>query len=178
MDEIEELLKKSKEKLKSKKLKEALKLYDEVLIKDENNFSANYDLGIIYLILKNYEFSAKYFEKAHILKPENKDADRYYTLTLGRIRKQFEKPMSIQIETTSLCNARCLICPNKDMKRKKGTMDDKTFKKIVDDCKEMAEKYGIRSIPDVKLFKDGNIVDEFNGAIPEQAIKDFIDKNL
>ncbi len=48
----------------------------------------------------------------------------------------------------------------------------------VDDCKEMAEEYGVRGIPAVKLFKDGNVIDEFVGAIPEQAIKDFIDKNL
>jgi len=41
-----------------------------------------------------------------------------------------------------------------------------------------AEKYGVRGIPAVKLFKDGNVIDEFVGAIPEQAIKDFIDKNL
>jgi len=48
----------------------------------------------------------------------------------------------------------------------------------VDDNPLNAEKYQVRGIPDLKLFKDGEIVDEFVGAIPEQAIKDFIDKNL
>jgi len=48
----------------------------------------------------------------------------------------------------------------------------------VDENQLNAEKYGVRGIPAVKLFKDGNVIDEFVGAIPEQAIKDFIDKNL
>jgi len=41
-----------------------------------------------------------------------------------------------------------------------------------------AEEYDVSSIPDVKLFKDGKVVDTFIGAIPESQIKDFIDKNL
>ena len=39
-------------------------------------------------------------------------------------------------------------------------------------------KYNVMSIPSVKMFKDGKIVDEFVGARPEQDIKDWIDKNL
>lgn len=43
---------------------------------------------------------------------------------------------------------------------------------------QVASQFGIMSIPAVKLFKDGEIVDEFVGARPEEAIKDFIDSNL
>lgn len=43
---------------------------------------------------------------------------------------------------------------------------------------ETPAKYGVMSIPSVKLFKDGEIADEFVGAIPEAAVKQFIDKNL
>ena len=36
--------------------------------------------------------------------------------------------------------------------------------------------FGIRSIPSVKLIKDGQLVDEFNGALPEAQIRAFLDR--
>lgn len=47
----------------------------------------------------------------------------------------------------------------------------------VEDNTEKAEEYGIMSIPAVKMFKDGEIVDEFIGVMPESAIKEWIDTN-
>ena len=43
---------------------------------------------------------------------------------------------------------------------------------------ELAAQFGIRSIPTVKLFKDGQPVDEFAGALPEAQIKEFLDKHI
>ena len=43
---------------------------------------------------------------------------------------------------------------------------------------EVAAQFGIRSIPTVKLFKDGAEVDEFAGALPENQIRAFLDKHL
>jgi putative thioredoxin len=48
----------------------------------------------------------------------------------------------------------------------------------VDEAKEKAAGYGVMGIPSVKMFKDGKIVDDFVGAIPEEAIKKWLDKNL
>jgi putative thioredoxin len=48
----------------------------------------------------------------------------------------------------------------------------------VDENPELAEKYQIFSIPSVKMFKNGKIVDEFLGAIPESLIRRWLDKNL
>jgi putative thioredoxin len=42
---------------------------------------------------------------------------------------------------------------------------------------EMAGRYGVMSIPNVKMFKDGEIVDEFVGAIPEAVVKKWLEKN-
>ena len=42
----------------------------------------------------------------------------------------------------------------------------------------VAEEYQIASIPVVKLFIDGKIVDEFNGALPESQIKNWLDQAL
>ncbi|MCP5304616.1 MAG: thioredoxin [Chromatiaceae bacterium] len=42
----------------------------------------------------------------------------------------------------------------------------------------IAAQFGIRSIPTVKLFKNGQPVDEFMGALPEPQIRAFLDQYL
>lgn len=42
----------------------------------------------------------------------------------------------------------------------------------------IAAQFGIRSIPTVKLFRDGKPVDEFAGALPESEIRAFLDRHL
>ena len=42
----------------------------------------------------------------------------------------------------------------------------------------LAAQWGIRSLPTVKLFKDGNVVDEFFGAQPEPVIRSLLDQHL
>ena len=48
----------------------------------------------------------------------------------------------------------------------------------VDKNKKYAGDYDVMSIPAVKLFKDGKIVDEFNGAQPEDMIRTWLKKIL
>ena len=43
---------------------------------------------------------------------------------------------------------------------------------------EIAAHFSIRSIPTVKAFRDGQPVDEFMGALPESAVREFLDKQL
>ena len=42
----------------------------------------------------------------------------------------------------------------------------------------LAAQFGIRSIPTVKLFRNGEPVDEFAGALPETEIRKFLDKHI
>ncbi|MEW7981047.1 MAG: tetratricopeptide repeat protein [Candidatus Sedimenticola endophacoides] len=42
----------------------------------------------------------------------------------------------------------------------------------------LAMRYGIRSIPSVKLFIGGEAVDEFNGALPEAEIRAFLGAHI
>ncbi|MFA5992464.1 MAG: thioredoxin [Candidatus Pacearchaeota archaeon] len=48
----------------------------------------------------------------------------------------------------------------------------------VEDNQEKPEEYEVMSIPAVKLFKDGKIIDGFVGAMQEDQVKDWLDKNL
>lgn len=44
-----------------------------------------------------------------------------------------------------------------------------------DENQELAMRYGVRSIPAVKAFSGGALVDEFMGALPEGRVREFID---
>jgi putative thioredoxin len=48
----------------------------------------------------------------------------------------------------------------------------------VDKSPKMSQSYRIDGIPAVKMFKNGKIVDQFVGALPEIEVRRYIDKNL
>ena len=43
-------------------------------------------------------------------------------------------PEIVQIESTNICNAKCVFCPRDDMERKQGVMDMALFRKVADEC--------------------------------------------
>ena len=46
----------------------------------------------------------------------------------------------------------------------------------VDDCEDIAVQYGIRNIPTLLYFKDGQLADRSVGAVPKQEIIDRLGK--
>jgi len=47
-----------------------------------------------------------------------------------------------------------------------------------DDQQPLAARYGVRSLPTVKLFRNGQVVDEFMGAQPEKTIRALLDRHI
>ena len=70
------------------------------------------------------------------------------------------------------CGPCRMISPLVDEIAEELTGKLKVVKVNTDENQEIAIKYGIRSIPTLGIFKDGQIVDGVIGAVPKQAIKD------
>lgn len=112
-------------------------------------------------------------------------------LATGRDRAPW--PEIVQIESTNICNAKCVFCPRDDMERKQGIMDMALFKKVVDECVELGiehvrmHNYGEpfvdralvdkvryakqRGIPQVGMISNGSL-------ITEAAARGMIDAGL
>ena len=56
---------------------------------------------------------------------------------LATNRDEAPLPEIVQIESTNICNAKCVFCPRDDMERRQGIMDMALFRKIVDECVEL-----------------------------------------
>jgi len=54
----------------------------------------------------------------------------------------------------------------------------KVFKVNVDEEPDIASRYGIQSIPTLAIFKEGKVVDQVVGAVPQSAISAKLDKQL
>jgi len=48
----------------------------------------------------------------------------------------------------------------------------------VDENRELAEEYNISSIPNLKIFKDGQVVENIVGAVPIERLKEPLNKYL
>lgn len=67
-------------------------------------------------------------------------------LTINLMRKYLisrmkKIPLEIAIETTSICNIDCAMCPHKTIKREQKPMEEKLFRKIVDEIEKIGIKY-------------------------------------
>jgi putative thioredoxin len=62
------------------------------------------------------------------------------------------------------------------LERETSARDVPLVKVNVDAEPELANRYGIRSIPAVKAFRNGHVVDEFVGALSPPSVAAFLDR--
>jgi thioredoxin 1 len=48
----------------------------------------------------------------------------------------------------------------------------------VDENGDLSNRFGIRSIPTLLVFKDGRVVDQVVGAVPKEQIRRLLDKHV
>ena len=106
---------------------------------------------------------------------------RRVLLATGRERAP-RLPEIVQIESTNICNAKCVFCPRDDMHRRQGVMDMALFRKVVDECRELGiehvrmHNYGEpfidrqlvekvryakhRGIPQVGMISNGSLIND------------------
>lgn len=111
----------------------------------------------------------------------NAGAVRRLLLATGRDRAR-HLPDIVQIESTNLCNAKCVFCPRDEMHRRQGVMEMGLFTKIVDECavlgiahvrvhnygepfldRQLVEKVRYaksRGIPEVGMISNGSLITE------------------
>ena len=54
----------------------------------------------------------------------------------------------------------------------------KVFKINIDENPMVPQKFGVRGIPTIMLFKDGKLIDTKVGSLPKSALENWIDSNL
>ena len=54
----------------------------------------------------------------------------------------------------------------------------KILKLNVDENPQTPQKYGVRGIPSLMLFKDGNLVDTKVGSLPKNMLESWLEPNL
>jgi MoaA/NifB/PqqE/SkfB family radical SAM enzyme len=79
-------------------------------------------------------------------------------LAAGRDRAP-RLPEIVQIESTNICNARCVFCPRDEMHRRQGVMDEALYRKVVDDCAALGIRH-VRLHNYGEPFVDRHLVDK------------------
>jgi putative thioredoxin len=93
------------------------------------------------------------------------------------IEKSFEKPVLVDF-WAEWCGPCKMIGPVLEKLAEENKESWELIKVDTDKYQQIAVQYGIRGIPNVKLFKNGKVINEFTGALPEQAIKEWLKKSI
>ena len=94
---------------------------------------------------------------------------RRLLLATGRERAP-RLPEIVQIESTNMCNAKCVFCPRDEMHRRQGVMTVDLFRKIVDECADLGITH-IRMHNYGEAFMDRRLVEKIRYA-KDQGIQE------
>ena len=93
------------------------------------------------------------------------------------IEKSFDKPVLVDF-WAEWCAPCRMIGPILEKLADENEGNWELAKVDTDKNQQIAMKYGVRGIPNVKLFRNGEVINEFTGALPEPAIKDWLKKSI
>ncbi|MEX0600785.1 MAG: thioredoxin [Rhodothermales bacterium] len=89
------------------------------------------------------------------------------------IEKSFNKPVLVDF-WAPWCGPCRVLGPTLEKMAREAGGSWRLVKINTDKYPEFARRYGVRGIPAVKLFVDGEVADEFVGALPEHAVRDWL----
>lgn len=93
------------------------------------------------------------------------------------IERSFTKPVLVDFWAEWCAPCKMLGPVLERLSEKNSDLFD-LVKLNTDNFPEIASEYGVRGIPNVKLFVDGEVKNEFTGALPESAVNEWIKKNI
>ncbi len=76
------------------------------------------------------------------------------------------------------CGPCRVLSPTLDKLAKESGGKWRLVKINADSYPGLVQRFGVRGIPAVKLFIDGGVADEFVGALPEHAIREWLARAL
>jgi len=93
------------------------------------------------------------------------------------IEKSFDKPVLVDF-WAEWCAPCRMIGPILEQLAEENKESWVLAKVDTDKNQQTATEYGVRGIPNVKLFRNGEVINEFTGALPESAIKEWLKKSI
>lgn len=93
------------------------------------------------------------------------------------IEASFDKPVLVDF-WAEWCAPCRILGPVLESLAEKYNDQWKLVKLNTDLQQDIAANYGIRGIPNCKLFSKGKVINEFTGALPEKALEDWLKKSI